>query len=125
MCIPGTVPGGYPEYPDSLRGGFLTGRDVIILPNHCTMRSRPFTHRKGLPSLPLFCGSASHAQWCAHAAALPLMRNGVRMPRLCLSRVEAAVLDGEVADHAVQVVVALFGGARLWCGMGPRTLSEV
>ena len=24
LRIPGTVPGGYPEYPDQLRGGFLT-----------------------------------------------------------------------------------------------------
>ena len=24
LRIPGSIPGGYPEYPDPLRGGFLT-----------------------------------------------------------------------------------------------------
>ena len=24
LLVPGTIPGGYPEYPDPLRGGFLT-----------------------------------------------------------------------------------------------------
>ena len=36
MQVPGTVPGGYPEYPDPLRDGFLT---VAMFPPRADIRA--------------------------------------------------------------------------------------
>ena len=44
LRIPGTIPGGYPEYPDQLRDGFLTVVMVFSRAQHVAPEARKRAH---------------------------------------------------------------------------------
>ena len=71
MQVPGTVPGGYPEYPDPLRDDYLTvvmtlccGRDYCGLQNNCPKEDKKIFEN-------LFRAAERTFYWVTRAWATP------------------------------------------------------